>query len=113
MRIEELRVEPDFFKNRVIFIATLTAPSYEVEKLYSYTEKEAFLRLLNRSSFKPVRVIFNNPATIVFWEDGSKTVVKAQNKEKFDKEKGLAMAIAKKVMGNKGNYNEVFKRWCK
>ena len=51
-------------------------------------------------------VIFNNPATIVIWEDGSKTVVKAQNNDEFDLEKGLAMAITKKVLGNKGNYFE-------
>lgn len=55
-------------------------------------------------------VIFNDPATIIFWNDGTKTVVKAEN-EKFDPEKGLAMAISKKVLGNKGNYYETFKKW--
>lgn len=55
-------------------------------------------------------VIFNDPATIVIWADGTKTVVKA-NREKFDPEKGLAMAIAKKFFGNQGNYYEVFKKW--
>lgn len=56
------------------------------------------------------KVIFSPPATIVFWSDETKTVVKC-NGEKFDKEKGLAMAIAKKTLGNKGNYYEVFKEW--
>ena len=55
-------------------------------------------------------VIYNDPATIVFWEDGTKTVVKCKN-EKFDPEKGLAMAFSKKMFGNKGNYYEVFKKW--
>ena len=55
-------------------------------------------------------VVFNPPATIVFWTDNSKTVVKAEN-ETFDPEKGLAMAIAKKALGNKGNYYETFKKW--
>lgn len=55
-------------------------------------------------------VIFNRPATIVFWNDGTKTVVKSQD-EAFDKEKGLAMAIAKKHFGNKGNYYNEFKKW--
>lgn len=40
------------------------------------------------------KVIFNAPATIVFWKDGSKTVVKAQGDE-YDPEKGLAMAISR------------------
>lgn len=57
-----------------------------------------------------VKVIFNDPATIVIWEDGSKTIVKCDC-ESFDLEKGLAMAIAKKALGNKGNYYETFKTW--
>lgn len=55
-------------------------------------------------------VIFNDPATIVFWDDGTKTVVKADD-EPFDKEKGLAMAISKKFYGNKGRYFNEFKKW--
>lgn len=58
------------------------------------------------------KVIFNNPATIVFWGDGTKTVVKRQKGDRwYDKEKGLAMCIAKKALGNKGNYCNVFKEW--
>lgn len=57
------------------------------------------------------RVIFNNPATIVYWTDGTKTVVKCQKGDEYRRETGLAMAIAKKHLGNKGNYNEVFKNF--
>ena len=57
-------------------------------------------------------VIFNPPATIVFWKDGTKTVVKAEG-EDYDPEKGLAMAIAKKTLGNKHDYYNVFKKWLK
>ena len=56
-------------------------------------------------------VIFNAPATIVFWADGTKTVVKAQDDDMFDPEKGLAMAISKKALGNKGNYCNELKKW--
>ena len=56
-------------------------------------------------------VIFNDPATVVFWEDGTKTVVKCQDGDEFDPEKGLAMAIAKKAYGNKGNYCNKLKKW--
>lgn len=56
-------------------------------------------------------VIYNDPATIVFWEDGTKTVVKCEFSKRFDPEKGLAMAIVKKAYGNKGNYYNVFKKW--
>lgn len=70
---------------------------YKVEKTYSLG-----------TNIK--KVIFNSPATIVFWSDGSKTVVKAHNDD-YDPEKGLAMAIAKKALGNEGNYYNVFKKW--
>lgn len=56
------------------------------------------------------KVKFNPPATIVFWTDNTKTVVKCSG-EDYDPEKGLAMCICKKVLGDKGNYYEVFKKW--
>ena len=56
-------------------------------------------------------VIFNNPATIVFWSDGTKTVVKCQEGDTYDPEKGLTMAIAKKFFGNKGNYCNEINKW--
>lgn len=56
-------------------------------------------------------VIFNDPATIIKWSDGTKTVVKCQEGDTYDAEKGMALCICKKLCGNKGNYNEVFKSW--
>lgn len=56
------------------------------------------------------KVHFNDPMTIVIWSDGTKTIVKAHN-EPFDREKGLAMAITKKFLGNKYNYAKEFKKW--
>ena len=57
------------------------------------------------------KVIFSNPATIVFWDDGSKTVVKCSKRDNFDPEKGLAMAFAKRALGNKGNYYNTFVKY--
>ena len=56
------------------------------------------------------KVIFNDPATIVLWSDGTKTVVKCDERDEFDPEKGLAMAICKKHFGG-GFYNDIFKKW--
>lgn len=56
------------------------------------------------------RVIYDDPATVVLWADGTKTVVKAHN-EPFDKEKGLAMAILKKTLGNK--FHRFLRENCK
>ena len=62
-------------------------------------------------SFEIEKVVFNDPATIVIWKDNTKTVVKCQEGDEFDPEKGLAMAIAKKALGNKSNFNNTIKKW--
>ena len=70
------------------------------------------------------KVIFNPPATIVFWDDGTKTIVKdtdghwknvqKANKSKRDKkiaawkEAGILNAIAKKFYKN---YQDVLETW--
>lgn len=67
--------------------------------------------LFGMNGLRIKRVIFNEPATIVYWDDGEKTVVKCKDGEQFDPEKGLAMAISKKALGNRGNYFNEFKKW--
>lgn len=57
------------------------------------------------------RVIFNDPATIVLWKDGTKTVVKCQEGDTYSEETGLALCVMKKVYGNKGRFNDLFKKW--
>ena len=59
------------------------------------------------------KVIFNPKATIVFWSDHTKTIVKLDKDDKRDDEKGLAMAISKKFLGNKSNYYNEFRKWLK
>ena len=52
------------------------------------------------------KVIFNPPATIIFWKDGAKTVVKVRDDEDFDHEKGFAMAVAKKYFGTRYGWHK-------
>ena len=82
----------------------------EINELRKAIERERTFDVL-LSKMKIKKVIFNYPATIVLWIDGTKTVVKCQDGEVYDKEKGLAMCIAKKALGNKGNYNNLFKKY--
>lgn len=56
------------------------------------------------------KVIFNEPATIVLWGDSTKTVVKCQEGDVYDPEKGLYACIVKKVLGNKSNFNNVINK---
>ena len=60
------------------------------------------------------KVIYNNPATIIFWSDHTKTVVQCQKGDEYDPEKGLAMCIAKKALGNTSRkLNDVLHKWEK
>lgn len=54
------------------------------------------------------KVIHNDPATVVYWKDGTKTVVKRYN-EPYDAEKGLAMAICKKLFDKE--YHKIIRKW--
>lgn len=91
----------------------INSPGYingnNLERTYKEGRTYSPTRYVNGSKIK--KVIFNDPATIVFWSDGTKTVVKCQDGDMFDLEKGLAMAIAKKAMGNQGNYCNELKKW--
>ena len=55
---------------------------------------EMFKQALNPAHYK--KIIFNDPATIVVWVDGTKTVVKCCKNDKYDKMKGLALCFMKK-----------------
>ena len=93
----------------------------DVEKATDYDlQRLIYTTLLNAAYGRPKtgipdikKVIFNDPATIVIWADGEKTVVKCQNGEPYDPEKGLAMAISKRALGNKHEYYNTFKHWLK
>lgn len=82
--------------------------------LYTLDEVEHLIKARSSNTVPKIEdVIFNDPATIVFWKDGTKTVVKAQDGEEYDPEKGLAMAISKKAMGNTRDYYLTFKKYLK
>lgn len=57
------------------------------------------------------KVHFSGPMTVVIWEDGTKTLVKCSEDDFFDYEKGLAMAIVKKMYGNDNSFHKIFKKW--
>ena len=100
---------------------TLVIPSDRYTMMFNCANKNdsANARIRSRVIPKPANYLpeiknvkFNGPATIVFWADGTKTVVKCQNGDNYSEEVGLAMCIVKKVFGNTSKYNDIFKKWC-
>lgn len=63
-----------------------------------------------RPTFVIDKVLFNPPATIVFWLDGTKTVVKCKEGEEFSEWAGIALCLAKKLYGP--NFHKIFKAHC-
>lgn len=76
----------------------------------SYSSYYKSLNPIKPYKREPKRVIISGPATILFWTDGTKTIVKCQDNEAMDLEKGIALAIAKKALGNEGNYYNVIRK---
>ena len=68
------------------------------------------------NKFKPQnidRVIFNPPATIVIFKDGTKSVVKCGEGEKFDPEVGFAMVMMKEMFGSRSGFKKFVKKFIK
>lgn len=86
----------------------ITVPSKEIKSTMNCKCKSNYRNICDSIQ----KVIFNPPATIVIWEDGTKTIVKNHYTERYDKEKGLAMCIIKKLFNNKSEYYELFKKYC-
>ena len=72
-----------------------------------FNTKESIMRKRYKVEHTPTKVIFNPPATIIFWTDDTKTVVKCGENDEFDPEKGLAMAFAKKKLHTSSSHPSV------
>ncbi len=56
------------------------------------------------------KVIYNNPATIVIWSDGTKTVSKTHAGDVYCPEVGLVLCVLKKIHGNT-NVHDLISLW--
>lgn len=98
-----------YFDSEMGFSCKSQCDASEFEKAFKGPSKNELYRR-NKALVK--RVIFNEPYTIVLWANGEKTIVKTQDGEPYDKEKGLAMCFAKYFLGNTGKYFDFFKEVC-
>lgn len=90
-----------FIRNKKLYIDDLMACTY------LDTIKECIYRnnLLNHPHID--HVIFNGPATIVFWNDGTKTVVKHDGKGRKDKRTAIMYAFMRKIYGEGKEYHNI------
>ena len=100
----DLITTPDMIRRREVAYRLSRAAAYG---LFTPVKKEKTLSMTIK------KVIFSPPATIIIWDDNTKTIVKAQEDEPYDPEKGMAMCIAKHIYGDRGSYYNVFSEWLK
>ena len=92
-------------------VATIEKPARFVVRVAPQYNKK------NEKDFEPLycpnikRVLFREPATIVFFEDGSKTTAICGKEDKYDKEVGLSVCMLKRVLGNQ-SYRNIMDKWC-
>ena len=79
----------------------------------SYSKKKKYSGSLPsciRTSAYIKEVIYNNPATIILWSDGTKTVSKCHSNDTYSKETGLMLCIIKKLIGST-RINDILRDW--
>ena len=108
--IEDTMIGAGRFVNQLMEICNM---HYDLNTMTIERSRRIFAREDKKVDFNIKKVIFNNPATIVYWKDGTKTVVKCGKDDTFDAEKGLALCFMKKALGNKGNFNNTIKEYIK
>lgn len=70
------------------------------QSMYSRDKMLDFLKELFRDQKRVARVVRNGPATILFWDDCAKTVVKLQDGDTNDPEKAIMAGMLKRLYPN-------------
>lgn len=90
------------------FITTMSCDFGEYDKQFENIRR--MLEVKPAYSYPKVeKIIYNmknpmKPATIVYWKDGTKTVVICTDKDTFTKEMGVAMCFIRKMMPNRSEF---------
>ena len=107
-RVDSLRTESSLHSGELNIVARLIGiPKNHLDTSFSEIRDELNC-LLGADISKPRidKVVYNDPATIILWKDGSKTVVKCQEGDTYDPETGFVMAYLKKMLGNDNTFNK-------
>lgn len=80
-----------------------------LESLDDYSRSSTLAK--NSTDYRPKRVIFNPPATVVFWKDGTKTVVKSMEDDQFNPYYGFVCALAKKIYGSNSAVKSIVSKY--
>jgi hypothetical protein len=104
VRIENLEYKQSY-GDKPFFSILANVDTSDIRARLSYDDiEEALNRGFNHNilgkSLTIKKVIYNGPATIVLWNDGTKTVVKCKEGDPYSPEAGFALAVLKRLTGN-------------
>lgn len=94
---------------RPVFQRMLNECSKARRDVHDYMQKDGeFTAALYRQfQFMPKEIIYNDAATIVYWTDGTKTVVKCNENDEYSEYAGFVAAVAKKMYGGANAINRL------
>lgn len=97
--------------SKPVFQRMLNECSKARKNVHDYMQKDIeFTATLHRQfRFAPKEIIYNDAATIVYWTDGTKTVVKCNENDEYSEYFGFVAAVAKKMYGGTGPINQIIK----
>lgn len=75
--------------------------------IYMHKDSEFTAGLHRQFRFAPKEIIYNDAATIVYWTDGTKTVVKCNENDVYSEYSGFVAAVAKKMYGGANAINRL------
>ena len=111
-------IGPDYLTNQINFSVDFSLDmdgdlgkqlETDTDKLLEMFENYLGVKRKENTMMTPDRVLFSGPATIVFWPDGTKTVVKCAEGDVlfFDRKTAIMWCFMKKIFGTTSHVNKM------
>ena len=111
-------IGPDYLTNQINFSVDFSLDmdgdlgkqlETDTDKLLEMFENYLGVKRKENTMMTPDRVLFSGPATIVFWPDGTKTVVKCAEGDDviFDRKTAIMWCFMKKMFGTTSHVNKM------
>lgn len=112
IRLPEFTLEvypktPELAQKLFDYMQKGTNLSMSIERRGLVLEKN--LNVARTSTLAPERIIHSGPATIVFWNDKTKTVVKCSENDIYDEYEAFCAALAIKMFGSNSHLKKMLR----
>lgn len=95
--------DPEYFKRSIETMYVMN----DIFKGYIMEDVMRTNKMFYRIGLIPTKIIYNPPATIVLWADGTKTVVKCSAEDEYNEYYGFLCALSKKMFGTNSHLKKL------